>query len=93
MPLIRFLAEDRLRYAAGVGCNQLVGLVEINGSAVKFGPAASTMMACPPPIDAWEQALGDTLERVVSWRGGSETLELLDATGAIVMRLAIAPGS
>ena len=93
MPLIRFLAEDRLRYAAGVGCNQLVGVVEINGSAVKFGPAASTMMACPPPLDAWEKAIGGMLERAVSWRGGSETLELLDATGTIVMRLAAAPQS
>ena len=87
----RWHRKDRLRYAAGVGCNQLVGVVEINGSAVKFGPAASTMMACPPPLDAWEKAIGGMLERAVSWRGGSETLELLDATGTIVMRLAAAP--
>lgn len=93
LPVIRFLSEDRLRYAAGVGCNQLIGLVEINGSAVKFGPAASTMMACTPPLDTWERALGGALERAVSWRGGSETLELLDATGTIVMRLARAPRS
>lgn len=89
-PTFRFLADDRLRFAATVGCNQLIGAVELNGTALKFGPPASTMMACTPPLDAWEKKLGNALERTVSWRGDGEVLELLDETGAIAMKLAAA---
>ena len=39
------------------------------------------MMACEPPLDAWESKLGDLLARTAGYRIDGQTLELLDADG------------
>ena len=41
-------------YRAMVGCNRMRGAYTIDGDALTFSPAASTMMACPAPLDAIE---------------------------------------
>ena len=38
-------------------------------------------MACPEPLDAWEQQLGRTLQDADGWRIDGQTLELLDGEG------------
>ena len=44
------------------------------------------MMACAPPLDDWEAQLGDVLQRTAGWRIDGQTLELLDAAGALARR-------
>lgn len=75
------LKEGETRFVATIGCNQIVGGFTRDGDKLRFGQSASTMMACPPPLDAWEAQLIEALTATVSWRVNSQTLELLDATG------------
>jgi heat shock protein HslJ len=72
------------RYAATVGCNQLVGGFSLDGASLTFGQGASTMMACPPPLDAWEQALAAALARAARWQVVGPGLELFDEAGASI---------
>lgn len=75
------LKEGETRFSATVGCNQLVGGFTRTGDKLSFGPAATTMMACPPPLDDWERLLGRTLSATMSWRVNGQALELLDSSG------------
>ena len=70
-------------FFATAGCNSLRGGYEREGDgALSFGPAASTMMACPPPLDADEARLGTVLQRTAGVRVEGDTLTLTDAEGA-----------
>lgn len=69
-------------YSASVGCNTINGRFELTGTALRFAPGAATRMACPPPLDALERRLLDTLTRTASLRIHANTLELFDARGA-----------
>lgn len=75
------------RFSATAGCNQLAGGLLLEGDSIAFGPAAATMMACPPPLDDLERALGLALAAVRSWRIVGNTLELFDEAGASVALL------
>jgi copper homeostasis protein (lipoprotein) len=75
-------AEGKQGYSASVGCNQLRGGVSIEGRSIRLSPGPTTLMACPPPLDALERALGDTLGKVRAWRIQGNTLELADGAGA-----------
>jgi uncharacterized lipoprotein YbaY/heat shock protein HslJ len=75
------LRPDEERFTATVGCNQLVGGYTHADEALSFGTTATTMMACEPPLDAWEARLGDLLARTAGYRIDGQTLELLDAGG------------
>jgi copper homeostasis protein (lipoprotein) len=68
------------RFTATVGCNQITGSYTLNGDRLTFGPGATTRMACPEPLDAWEDMLGDVLANGASWRIDGQTLELVDGS-------------
>jgi len=61
-------------------CNRGSGTYEINGSTMKFGPAALTRMGCPPGSQDGEFAL--SLSRVASFAVVDGELELQLADGA-----------
>jgi heat shock protein HslJ len=79
-PSIRFLPQLG-RYSATVGCNTLNGPYTLDGTALTLSPGPTTLMACPPPLDAIEQrfveALGDIAEVIVT----GPTAELRNADG------------
>lgn len=75
------LREDGASYTATVGCNQLVGRYELTEDRLSLGAGASTMMACPPPLDDWERRLIGVIEATVAWRIDGQTLELLGPEG------------
>jgi heat shock protein HslJ len=66
------------RYRATVGCNRMLGGYEIDDQALRFAPGPVTRMACPPPLDALERALGEALARTALWHIEATTLELFD---------------
>jgi copper homeostasis protein (lipoprotein) len=72
-------------YSASVGCNQMRGGFDLTGQALSFGAGATTMMACPPPLDGYERALALALSDVADWRINGETLELRDANGTVLI--------
>jgi len=75
------------RYAATVGCNQLVGNYEVAGDRLTFAGGATTLMACPPPLDAREDTLKQVLAATRGWRINGQVLELFDVEGAAIATL------
>ena len=66
--------------AATVGCNRMVGSYEMTeGRGLTFGRFASTMMACPPPLDARERTLSEVLESTREYGIAGSALVLFDA--------------
>jgi len=60
------------------GCNRFNGSWQQNGTTVKFGPLATTMMACPPALMDLERKFLSTLAAV--------TTLSFDATGAALLK-------
>ena len=68
------------------GCNRFSGSYEAS-SGLRFGNLASTMMACLPPLEEQARRFARELQAATAYRIGGRTLELLDAGGAVRMRL------
>ncbi len=75
------LRSEEPRFNATIGCNQLIGGYEARGETLRFGQLASTMMACPPPLDQLERRLVDALENTKTWHVAGQVLELRDGNG------------
>jgi heat shock protein HslJ len=75
------LSESEMRFEASVGCNQMFGGFTVSGDRLTFSQAASTMMACPPPLDDWERQLSLVLTETAGWRVDGQALELTDSDG------------
>jgi copper homeostasis protein (lipoprotein) len=76
------LREDS--FNATVGCNMMRGGYETGDGTLTFGAAASTMMACPEPLDGWERGLAETLGATRSYAVAGDTLVLMDEGGGTV---------
>ncbi len=86
-PRLLLREEDgRKRYSATVGCNQLSGGCSVDGETIRFAPGATTLMACPPPLDALETNLKGMLDAARRWRVRGDTLELFDGAGRPIAR-------
>jgi copper homeostasis protein (lipoprotein) len=70
------------RYAATIGCNRLIGGFIADGGALRFQGGASTMMACPPPLDAAEQDFAAALAATAGYRIDAQRLTLLGRDSA-----------
>jgi putative lipoprotein len=85
-PVLRFEpGMDSARFAASAGCNRFAGTVRIEADTLAFGPAATTRMACPPPLDAAEAALATALGETARWAIDGNTLRLSDAGGNVLL--------
>jgi heat shock protein HslJ len=85
------------RVSGSAGCNRLMGGYRLDGDALSFEPnLAGTMMACPPPLMAQEQAVIEALGAVVGFESKAagptptpaSTLVLTDADGDTVLTFA-----
>jgi len=83
-----------LRFEAGRvggtdGCNRYSGPYSVEGAELKVTPQlASTMMACPPPVDAQAKAFIAALTGAGRYRIADGQLELLSADGKVLATLA-----
>lgn len=77
---------DKATFDATVGCNRIRGDYATEGDGLSFGTAAMTRMACPPPLDALEAALAQTLPRVARWKIAGTRLDLFDDSGQTLLR-------
>jgi putative lipoprotein len=85
-PVLNFkTTADGAAFAASAGCNRFVGQATIAGDTLTIGPAASTRMACPPPLDQAEAALAAALAATARWQIDGPTLHLLDAAGTVLL--------
>jgi copper homeostasis protein (lipoprotein) len=76
-----FLVLRADSFNATVGCNMMRGGYEAGDGTLAFGPAASTMMACPEPLDGWERSLAETLGATASYTIAGDTLVLMEEAG------------
>ncbi len=82
------LLGNEPRFSATVGCNQMIGGYETADEIeLRFSAVASTMMACPPPIDETERQLGKILAAVRSYQMSGQSMELFDHNGEPVALL------
>lgn len=80
-PHLVFMDAPGPRFRATVGCNQLIGGYERDGDDLTFLAGASTMMACPSPLDASERALRAVLDATRTVRQSARVLVFEDVDG------------
>ena len=57
------------------------GAYSLQAETLSFSPAASTMMACPDPLDGFERRLGEAMAEATAFAIVGDTLILRDAEG------------
>lgn len=81
------LAADG-KVSGTAGCNHYSAGYQVEGSDVKFTPAAATRKICPAPgIMEQEQAFLKALDRVATYRVEADRLEMRTAEGALALIL------
>jgi putative lipoprotein len=73
--------------SGSTGCNRFTGTFAQTANGFRFSQMAVTKMACPPPLDALERAFLQALNATATVRISNNTLELLDTSGRVRMRL------
>jgi heat shock protein HslJ len=77
------------RLSGGDGCNRYnMGFTASDGKIEIKAPAASTMMACPPPLMAQAEATVAALSGARSYRIEQGRLQLADASGKVLASFA-----
>jgi len=87
--LVLDLEESRL--AGSGGCNRLLGAFELDGDGLRFGPVATTMMACADEVLARERAFLAALEATRAYEIEGATLVLLEGRRVLARLEAAAP--
>lgn len=89
--LVLHTQDNRVSGSGGV--NRVMGGYTLNGGSLTFTQMASTMMAGPPEAMQQEQAILTALQGVRGFAIAGDTLTLLDASGAPVLKaVAVALG-
>ena len=79
--LVLDLEEAHVSGSGGV--NRFTGTFALSESELRFGPLATTMMACPEPAMLLERAFLDALGRVTSYSLDERTLTFLAGDQAV----------
>ena len=80
---IRF---DAGKVSGSTGCNRFTSSYTLDGSALKIGMIATTLIGCPPPLATAEKAYLAALAKVAAWKTDADGLVLSDAAGAQLLR-------
>ena len=77
-PVLNLLLDlEESRVAGSGGCNRLTGTFALSETELRFGPLATTLMACLEPVMQRERAFLAALARVTSYQLDGGTLTLL----------------
>ncbi len=71
------------RVSGSGGCNRLMGSYQLDGSQLKFGKLAGTMMMCPQGMDT-ERDFLQALSNTSTWKINQGRLDLIDSTGKVL---------
>ena len=80
------ISDDGARFSGTMGCNRFMGQLKNEDDSVKFGPVASTMMACPAELAQREAIFAETLEAARRVDLMDHRLRLLDDAGSELAR-------
>ncbi|HEX5781267.1 MAG TPA: META domain-containing protein [Solirubrobacteraceae bacterium] len=72
--------------AGSTGCNRFTASYTLEGDVLEISPAATTRMACEPPVAAAEREFLAALDRVAGWESAGGELVLSDADGNELLR-------
>lgn len=78
--------DERGRVGAFLGCNRGHGPVEVGEDTLRFGPLATTRMACPPEPTEVEAAVLRVLQGEVAWSVEGPVLRLDRGEHGLVLR-------
>ena len=82
-------SQDSARVAGSTGCNRLTGTFTRDGATLRFGPAATTRMAClDAQLNQQEQGFLDALRATERYEIAGDTLTLLGAAGPLARLVA-----
>jgi heat shock protein HslJ len=81
------LTYDGERVAGSTGCNSFTGDATFEDGSADIGLLAVTLMACPDPEGAFEQAFLAAMESVTSYAVDGDTLALENGDGNAVITL------
>lgn len=87
VPFIEFNTEEN-RVHGFAGCNIMNGSYTLEKSELKFGQMITTMMAGPEENMNVERSILAAVGSVVKAKQASDKLQLLDASGKVVLELA-----
>lgn len=72
--------------SGNAGCNNFFGSYTVDGNTLTIAePLGSTMMACPDPLMAQEQAVLTNLASAASYQLVANQLQIFDANGQVVL--------
>ena len=71
---------------ASFGCNSLSGHFSHQGRNLQIGELATTLMLCPPNVQAQEERLSAALARTTAYRINGNKLELLDRRQHVLLQ-------
>lgn len=84
-PAIQFDAKEK-RFFGADGCNQIRGSFESQGSILRLGPIASTMMACiGNDNSALSRQYANALASTTNFELKGHELKFLDASGRVLV--------
>lgn len=78
--------EEEMHFSGTIGCNQVIGSLDLGEDGLRFGPVGSTMMACPPETAGLEADFIQALEATRASDLDDQTLRLLDEDGVELAR-------
>jgi heat shock protein HslJ/uncharacterized membrane protein len=76
------------RMSGHTACNRYVGTFRVGERTIRFEPAGTTRMACPPDVMDQERRFLAMLAAATAFRREDGRLVLLDETGRVLVRLA-----
>ena len=85
------LASDQERVSGSGGCNRLMWCFRLSGELISFSRLASTQMACPPDLMAFERRYGEALGRVRRWSIDKRSLLLQNEQGRMLLLFSAKP--
>ena len=81
---LAFSANNRVN--ASFGCNSLSGHFSQQGQTLQIGELATTLMLCPPNVQAQEERLSAAFSRTAAYRINGNKLELLDRRQHVLLQ-------
>ncbi len=85
------LAADSERGSGSGGCNRLMGGFQLDDEQLRFSRLASTQMACPPEVMAYERRVVEALEQVRRWSIDKRNLLLQNEQGRTLLLFTATP--
>ena len=90
---VHFVLHEQNSHVSGhSGCNQMFGRFSQSGDTIKFDQMGGTRMFCEARMELERKVLA-MFAAVTRWRIAGATLELLDASGAVIGTFTAAPAT